>query len=171
MPWLNNVPWWAFAIAGAVCAGATNVFVKAGMEGVNNTVATAVRTVLALPVLWVIAACFANISEIAKWSSRNWLFLTLSGVASGLSWLCAYKSIQMAGVAKTLPIDKSSIAFGVILAVIFLRERPNWQSIVATLLVLTALAVTLIPSKTAPAAPLPTLATQPATESATPAAK
>jgi bacterial/archaeal transporter family protein len=158
MPWLNTVPWWAFAIAGAVFAGATNVLIKAGMKGVDSYLATAVRSVLILPVVWIVAGYLARVTDIPKWSSRNWFFLTLSAVASGLSWLCAYKSIDLAGVSKTLPIDKSSIAFGVILAVIFLRERPPWQSIVATLLVLAALGVTLIPEKKTPELlpPLPT---------------
>ena len=147
MAWLNSVPWWLFAIAGAVFAGATNVLIKAGMKGVDSYLATAVRSVLILPVVWIIAGSLARVTDIPKWSGRNWIFLTLSAIASGLSWVCAYKSIDMAGVAKTLPIDKSSIAFGVILAVIFLRERPPWQSIVATLLVLAALGVTLIPEK------------------------
>ena len=149
MAWLNTVPWWLFAIAGAVFAGATNVFIKTGMTGVNSELATATRTTLAVPILWLIAVFAApRLSELTSWSARNWLFLTFSAVASGLSWLCMYKSISIAGVTKTLPIDKSSIAFGFILAVIFLRdERPNWQSIVATLLILAALAITLIPDK------------------------
>jgi len=148
MAWLSSVPWWFFAVAGAVFAGATNVFIKSGMTGVNSELATAARTTLAVPIVWLIAVlAVPRLSDIAQWSARNWLFITLSAVASGLSWLCMYKSISMAGVTKTLPIDKSSIAFGVLLAVVFLRERPNWQSIVATLLVLAALAVTLIPDK------------------------
>ena len=159
MPWLNTVPWWVFAIAGAVFAGCTNVFIKAGMKDVNSNLATAMRTLFALPLLWVIAAYTARVSEIGRWTARNWLFIALSAVASGLSWVCAYKSIDMAGVTRTLPIDKSSIAFGFILAVIFLHERPNWQSIVATMLVLAALGVTLIPDKKA-AEVLPPLSTQ-----------
>ncbi|MCL2647460.1 MAG: EamA family transporter [Phycisphaerales bacterium] len=161
MPWLNSVSWWVFAIAGAVFAGATNVFIKAGMGGVNSDLATAARTTLAVPIVWLIAIFAApKLSEIAHWSARNWLFITFSALASGLSWLCMYKSISLAGITKTLPIDKSSIAFGVILAVIFLRERPNWQYIVATLLVLTALAVTLIPEKKADVSPTLTTQTQ-----------
>jgi len=162
MAWLNSVPWWFFAVAGAVFAGATNVFIKAGMTGVNSELATAARTTLAVPIVWLIATFAApKLSDIANWSARNWLFITFSALASGLSWLCMYKSISIAGVTRTLPIDKSSIAFGFILAVIFLRdERPNWQSIVATLLVLAALAVTLIPDKKADAAPTLTTQTQ-----------
>ena len=159
MPWLDTVPWWAYAIAGAVFAGATNIFIKAGMKDVNSNLATAMRTLFALPLLWAIAAYTARLSEVGKWTARNWLFIALSALASGLSWVCAYKSIDLAGVTKTLPIDNSSIAFGFILAVIFLRERPHWQTIVATLLVLAALGVTLIPDKKAPEL-LPPLSTQ-----------
>ena len=161
MAWLNTIPWWLFAIAGAVFAGATNVFIKSGMQGVNSELATAARTTLAVPILWCIAVFAApKISDIAHWSARNWLFISLSALASGLSWLCMYKSISIAGVTKTLPIDKSSLAFGIILAIIFLRERPNWQSIVATILILAALAVTLIPDKKADDDAAPILTTQ-----------
>ena len=159
MPWLNSIPWWGFALAGAIFAGATNVLIKAGMKGVDSNLATAVRTLFALPLLWIIATYTSRLTQMAKWTPQNWLFIALSAIASGLSWVCAYKSIDMAGVARTLPIDKSSIAFGFILAMIFLRERPHWQSYVATLLVLTALGVTLIPEKKAPEL-LPTLSTQ-----------
>src|SRR5262245_46670021 len=111
MNFLNTLPWWLFVIAGAVFAGATNVLIKARMKGVDSYLATAVRAVLILPVVWLVAAYLANISDIPKWTGRNWFFLALSAVAAGLSWICAYKSIDMAGVARTLPIDKSSIAF------------------------------------------------------------
>jgi len=153
------MPWWLYALLGAVFAGATNVLIKAGMKGVDSYLATAVRSVLIIPVVWLVAGYLARIPDIGKWSARNWFFLTLSAIASGLSWVCAYKSIDLAGVAKTLPIDKSSIAFAVILAVIFLRERPPWQSIVATFLVLAALGVTLIPDQRQPADLLPPIDT------------
>jgi transporter family protein len=160
MPFIDSLPWWVFAIAGALFAGATNVFIKAGMKDVNSELATAARTSIAVPVVWLIAVYAApRISEMANWTYRNWLFITLSAVASGLSWLCAYKSIDMAGVARTLPVDKSSIAFAFILAVIFLGERPHWQTIVATLLVLAALGVTLIPDSQVPS-PLPPASAQ-----------
>jgi len=159
MPFINSLPWWVFALAGALFAGATNVFIKAGMKGVNSELATAARTSLAVPIVWFIAVYAApRLSEIAHWSYKNWLFIALSALASGLSWLCAYKSIDMAGVTRTLPIDKSSIAFAFILAVIFLGERPHWQTIVATILILAAIGVILIPDSKVPSplTPAPT---------------
>ncbi len=154
MDFLGALPWWAFAIVGAVAAGATNVLIKAGMKGVDSYVATGVRSILIVPVVWLIAWWLAKPGQIAAltvWTQRNWVFLALSAVAAGILWVCSYKAIDMVGAALPAPIDKSSLAFTIILAVIFLGERPNWQNIVATVLVLAALGVTLIPSAPAQA--------------------
>jgi len=169
MNFLGAVPWWVFAIVGAVAAGATNVLIKAGMKGVDSYVATAVRALLIVPVVWLIAFALAKPGLISTWTHRNWVFLSLSALAAGISWVCSYKAIDMVGAALPAPIDKSSLAFTVILAVIFLGERPNWQNIVATVLVLAALGVTLIPSTPAQAQPAATTSTAsaPATTAAT----
>lgn len=114
--------WWLFALLGAFFAGVTNVLIKAGMQGVNPYLATAVRTLLILPVVWLVAFWLARLADIARWTPKNWLFLTLSAIAAGLSWICAYKAIDMAGAARSAPIDKSSLALTMILAALFLRE-------------------------------------------------
>lgn len=116
------MPWWIWALFGAVAAGATNVLVAAGMKGTDSYLATAVRSVLIVPIVWMVAFSFSKASSLAEWTGKNWLFLSLSAVASAISWICAYKAIALAGAARPGPIDKSSLVFTALLAALLLRE-------------------------------------------------
>jgi transporter family protein len=127
--------WWVWAILGAVAAGATNVLVAAGMKGTNSYLATAMRTLLILPVVWIIAFSFSKVSSLGEWTGKNWLFLALSAIASGLSWVCAYKAIELAGAARPGPIDKSSLVITALLAFLFLGETITPRLAIAILLV------------------------------------
>lgn len=136
MAFLNNIPWWVYAVLGALTAGATNVLVQAGMKGVDNYLVTAVRTVLILPVVWLVAFWFSRVSAITSWSTRTWVFLGFSAVASGLSWIFSYKAIAMSNAARAGPIDKSSLAFTFILVWMFLGETISPRLLLAGALVL-----------------------------------
>ena len=136
MAFLNSIPWWVFAALGALTAGATNVLIKAGMKGVDSYLATAVRAILILPVVWLVAFWFSKVSAVTSWSPRNWVFLAFSALAAGLSWVCSYKAIDLAGAARAGPIDKSSLAFTMVLAWMFLGETISPRLLLAGSLVL-----------------------------------
>ena len=128
-------PWFIYALASAVFAGAVAVLATAGMKGIDSTLAMAVRVVVILPMTWMIVAWQGNLGKIATLSGRNWLFLGLSAVATGLSWLLYFKALALAGPSRVAPIDKSSLVFTVILALLFLGERPSTQTYIAAALV------------------------------------
>lgn len=115
--------WFYWAILSAGFAGATAVLAKQGMENVNSHLATAVRTTVILFITWGIAMAASPLNLIADLSRRNWLFLGLSGIATGLSWLCYFRALQLGEVSRVVPVDKLSVVFAIVFAVIFLRER------------------------------------------------
>ena len=127
--------WLWYAIGSAVFAAMTSILAKIGIEGVNSTLATAIRTVVVLIMAWGMVFITGKQSEIGMISSRSWLFLALSGVATGLSWLCYYHALQIGQVQKVVPIDKLSVVITLILAYVVLHESMTVKEIVGGLLI------------------------------------
>lgn len=115
--------WLFWAILSAVFAGVTAVLAKQGVENVNSHLATAIRTTVVFLFTWGIAAATVPVQVITELSRRNWLFLSLSGIATGLSWLCYFRALQLGEVSRVAPIDKLSVVFAIVLSILFLRER------------------------------------------------
>ena len=115
--------WLFWAILSAVFAGVTAVLAKQGVENVNSHLATAIRTTVVFLFTWGIAAATVPVQVITELSRRNWLFLALSGIATGLSWLCYFRALQLGEVSRVAPVDKLSVVFAIILSILFLRER------------------------------------------------
>ena len=113
--------WLVFAVLSAIFAAITSILAKIGIEGVNSNLATAIRTVVVVLMAWGIVALTNAQSGIAEISKRSWIFLTLSGLATGASWLCYFKALQLGNINKVVPIDKSSIILTMLLAFIFLQ--------------------------------------------------
>lgn len=127
--------WMVFAILSAVFAALTSIFAKIGIDGVPSNLATALRTVVVLAMAWVMVFITNQQGGIGAISSKSWLFLILSGLATGASWLCYYKAIQIGEVSKVVPIDKMSVVLTLILAFVFLHEKFTWQSGVGAALI------------------------------------
>jgi transporter family protein len=119
--------WIAWALLSAFFAGLTAVLAKIGVEGINSNLATAVRTTVVLVFTWTIALIVVPRGALAALSRHAWLFLILSGLATGLSWLCYFRAIQLGPVSRVAPIDKLSVVFAILLAALVLRERLTWQ--------------------------------------------
>lgn len=127
--------WLIFALLSAVFAAATSILAKVGIENVDSNLATAVRTVVVVAMAWgmvFITHVQGGLTEIPK---KSWVFLILSGLATGGSWLCYYKAIQLGKVSQVAPIDKLSVVFTVLLAVIFLHEQANVKTIIGCALI------------------------------------
>ncbi len=127
--------WWIFALLSAVFAALTSILAKVGIEDVDSTLATAIRTVAVVGMSWLMVFITNTQSGISSISKKNWIFLILSGLATGASWLCYYKAIQMGDVSKVVPIDKLSVLFTLILAFIFLHEEFNVKSLIGSILI------------------------------------
>ena len=127
--------WFVFAILSSVFAALTSILAKIGINGVNSNLATAIRTLVVLVMAWgmvFITNTQAGIMEISK---KSWLFLILSGLATGASWLCYYKALQMGDASKVVPVDKLSVVLTLILAFVFLHEDFTAKSIVGCILI------------------------------------
>lgn len=111
--------WWLFALLSAVFAALTSILAKVGIENVDSTLATAIRTVAVVGMSWLMVFITNTQSGISSISKKSWIFLILSGLATGASWLCYYKAIQMGDVSKVVPIDKLSVLFTLVLAFVF----------------------------------------------------
>ncbi|WP_418832722.1 EamA family transporter [Ruminococcus sp.] len=127
--------WFVFALLSAVFAALTSVLAKVGIEGVNSNLATALRTCVVLAMAWLMVFITHAQSGIGSIGRKSWVFLILSGLATGASWLCYYKAIQMGSVSKVAPIDKLSVVITLILAVIFLHEDFTVRSAIGAVLV------------------------------------
>jgi transporter family protein len=119
--------WVAWALLSAVFAGVTAVLAKVGVHDVNSNLATAIRTTVILVIAWAVALATAPAASIVMPGRRTLLFLALSGAATGLSWICYFRALQLGEVSRVAPIDKLSVVFAIVLAGIFLRERLTWQ--------------------------------------------
>lgn len=127
--------WWIFALLSAVFAALTSILAKVGIEDVDSTLATAIRTVAVVGMSWLMVFITNTQSGISSISKKSWIFLILSGLATGASWLCYYKAIQTGDVSKVVPIDKLSVLFTLILAFIFLHEEFNVKSLIGSILI------------------------------------
>jgi transporter family protein len=119
--------WIYWALLSALFAGATAVLAKVGVTGVNSNLATAIRTTVILVFTWGIVAATGNIASLYTLPRRTWVFLILSGVATGLSWLCYFRALQLGEASRVAPVDKLSVVFAIAFAVLFLREPLTWQ--------------------------------------------
>ncbi|GMU06297.1 MULTISPECIES: EamA family transporter [Corallococcus] len=119
--------WWMYALLSAVFAALTAVLAKVGVEGVPSTLATALRTVVVLVFAWSIALARGEQHALPSLSRRTLLFLTLSGVATGLSWLAYFRALQLGPASRVAPIDKLSLALTVTFAVLILKEPMSWR--------------------------------------------
>ena len=127
--------WAIFAILSAVFAAATSILAKVGIEGVNSTLATAIRTVVVLGMSWAMVFIMNVQNGIGEISRRSWLFLILSGLATGASWLCYYRALQLGEASKVVPIDKLSVVITLVLAFIFLHEQFTVKSLIGSALI------------------------------------
>ena len=126
--------WIVFAILSAVFAALTSILAKVGVDGVNSNLATAIRTVVVVVMAWGMVFLTLAQSAITEISKKSWIFLILSGLATGLSWLCYYKAIQLGSVSKVVPIDKMSTVLSIILAVVILHEQITIKSVIGCIL-------------------------------------
>ena len=127
--------WALFAVLSAVFAALTSILAKIGIENVDSNLATAVRTVVVVAMSWLMVFITNAQSGLTNISKKSWIFLILSGLATGASWLCYYKAIQMGEVSKVVPIDKMSVVITLILAVVFLHDDFNAKSIIGAVLI------------------------------------
>jgi transporter family protein len=130
-----NAVWIIYALLSALFASLTSILAKVGVENVNSNLATAIRTVIVLIMSWTIVFITGKHNDIVNIGHRNLLFLILSGIATGLSWLCYYKALQIGEASKVIPIDKSSIVIGMILAFIILKETVTIKTIIGGALI------------------------------------
>ena len=127
--------WFIFALLSAVFAALTSILAKVGIDGVNSTLATAVRTVVVVVMSWgmvFLTNAQGGISEIGR---KSWVFLILSGLATGASWLCYYKALQLGDASKVVPIDKLSVVITLILAFVFLHEQFTGKTLIGCVLI------------------------------------
>ena len=127
--------WAIFAILSAIFAALTSILVKVGIEGVNSNLATAIRTIVVVLMAWFMVFITGNQNGIVDISKKSWIFLILSGLATGASWLCYYKALQLGEVSKVVPIDKLSIVITIILAFIFLGEQITLKTLIGCCLI------------------------------------
>lgn len=127
--------WFWFALGSAIFAALTSILAKIGIEGVNSNLATALRTTVVLVMAWGMVFLTNAQSGIADISKRSWIFLILSGLATGASWLCYYKALQIGEASKVVPIDKLSVVITLILAFVFLHEQFTVKSAIGCILI------------------------------------
>ncbi|MGN1317913.1 MAG: EamA family transporter [Lachnospirales bacterium] len=127
--------WFVFALASSVFAALTSILAKIGIDGVNSNLATAIRTLVVLIMAWGMVFITNTQGGIAEISKRSWIFLILSGLATGASWLCYYKAIQIGEVSKVVPIDKLSVVITMIMAAVILHEQFSFKSILGCVLI------------------------------------
>ena len=127
--------WAIFAILSAIFAALTSILAKVGIEGVNSNLATAIRTIVVVLMAWFMVFITGNQNGIVDISKKSWIFLILSGLATGASWLCYYKALQLGEASKVVPIDKLSIVITIILAFIFLGEQVTLKTLIGCCLI------------------------------------
>jgi transporter family protein len=127
--------WFLFAILSAVFAALTSILAKVGIEGVDSNLATAIRTCVVVVMAWVMVFITSAQGGISSISRKSWIFLILSGLATGASWLCYYKALQMGEASKVVPIDKLSVVITLVLAFVFLHEEFTAKSLIGCVLI------------------------------------
>ncbi|MEN6565388.1 MAG: EamA family transporter [Veillonellales bacterium] len=127
--------WFVFALLSAVFAAATSILAKIGIEGVNSNLATAIRTIVVLVMAWGMVFITGTQNEVADMSTKSWTFLLLSGIATGLSWLCYFKALQIGEASKVVPVDKFSVVITMVLAFVILKETVTAKVIIGGILI------------------------------------
>ena len=127
--------WAVFALLSAVFAALTSSLAKVGINGVNSNLATAIRTVIVVLIAWGMVFLTKGQGGITEISKKSWIFLILSGLATGASWLCYYRALQMGSASKVVPIDKLSVVITLVLAFIFLKEDFTYKSAIGSVLI------------------------------------
>ncbi|MBC7541096.1 MAG: EamA family transporter [Candidatus Sericytochromatia bacterium] len=125
--------WWFYALLSAFCAALTTILAKIGVTGVNSNLATAIRTLVIVGIAWAIVAAQGTWREAGAIPSRTWVFLILSGAATGLSWLFYFRALQLGKASQVAPIDKGSLVLTIALSAIFLGETLTWKIAVGSL--------------------------------------
>ena len=128
--------WYIFALLSALFAALTAIFAKVGIKGVNPDVATAIRSVIILIIVWMIVLVRGGAETIGSLSKTNWICITLSGVATGLSWVFYFKALQLGKVSQVAPVDKLSVALVIILSAVFLKEALTIKTAIGALLII-----------------------------------
>jgi transporter family protein len=127
--------WLVFAILSAIFAALTSILAKVGIEGVNSNLATAIRTLVVVAMSWGMVFLTNSQNGITEISRKSWIFLILSGLATGASWLCYYKALQIGDASKVVPIDKLSVVITLVLAFVFLHEDFTIKSLIGCVLI------------------------------------
>jgi bacterial/archaeal transporter family protein len=136
--------WWIFALLSALFAALTAVLAKKGVTNIDTDLATAIRTACILIITWSIVLFKGNVSAVQSLGKQNWLFLILSGCATGLSWLFYFKALQLGKVSQVAPVDKMSVAIAIILSIIFLGEPLTWKVAVGASLIIAGTVVLIL---------------------------
>ena len=127
--------WFIFALLSAIFASLTSILAKSGIDGVNSNLATAIRTVVVVMMAWGMVFLTHTQSGLSEISRKSWVFLILSGLATGASWLCYYRALQMGEASKVVPIDKLSVVITLALAFVFLHEKFTMKSLIGCILI------------------------------------
>ena len=127
--------WFVFALLSAIFAALTSILAKVGIDGVNSNLATAIRTMVVVAMAWEMVFLTNTQGGISEISRKSWLFLILSGLATGASWLCYYRAIQIGEVSKVVPIDKLSVVITLVMAAVFLHEKFTPKSVIGCILI------------------------------------
>lgn len=127
--------WFVFALLSAIFASFTSILAKVGIDGVNSNLATAIRTVVVVIMAWGMVFLTNTQSGLSEISRKSWIFLILSGLATGASWLCYYKALQMGEASKVVPVDKLSVVITLVLAFVFLHEKFTMKSLIGCVLI------------------------------------
>ena len=136
--------WWIYALLSAFFAALTAVFAKVGIKGVDSDLATAIRTVVILFIAWTITVVKGSAVTITTLSKQNFLFLGLSGIATGLSWVFYFKALQIGKVSQVAPVDKLSVALAIIISVLFLGEALTWKAAIGAVLIIAGTLVLIL---------------------------
>ena len=132
---VKSMMWLLFAIGSAIFASLPSILAKIGISGVNSTLATAIRTVVVVAMAWLMVFLTGAQNGIGEISRKSWFFLILSGLATGASWLCYYKALQIGEASKVVPVDKLSVVLTLVLAFIFLHEQFTFKSAAGCVLI------------------------------------
>lgn len=127
--------WFVFALFSAIFAALSSILAKVGIDGVNSNLATAIRTVVVVFMAWILVFITKTESNIFDIGKKSWIFLILSGLSTGASWLCYYRALQIGDASKVVPIDKLSVIITLVLAFIFLHEGFTFKSLIGCILI------------------------------------
>ncbi|MDQ2919109.1 MAG: EamA family transporter [Verrucomicrobiota bacterium] len=138
--------WFIWALLSAIFAALTAILAKVGVEQINSNLATAIRTVVIVAFTWLLVWFSGEARELSSINRRTWIFLVLSGIATGLSWLCYFRALQLGEASRVAPIDKLSVVFVIVLAALFLGEKMTWHQCVGGALILSGAIVIALKS-------------------------